>query len=225
MGYWDTTADRTQGTYTPDQFEAAAYRLVAEQVLYAADLKSRVHYALVEQFERDFKQALSAMGIGLHVNRQLRYACALAQHMKAAPATTEQTLFALVLRKIYDESARVGQLSDEGEVTCDLVELDEKYKLATRREMPVGGRLDDLLRTMKRWGIARASREDSLGQPDVGDQPYLVMIRPAIADILGEGALLRLALFSESGGKPDLLDEDGRNDADDIDNAVEGEPL
>jgi hypothetical protein len=197
-GYWESVADRTQGIYLEEQFETAAYRLVSEQVLYAADSRSRIAYSLVEQFEREFKPALAPLGIKLVVNRQLRYACALPTHAKASVATTDQTLLALVLRLIYDESARIGQLNDEGEVTCDLVELDEKYLRATGRLMPAGGRLEEGMRTMRRWGIVRVSREDLSAASTGVEQPYVVLIRPAIADVLGESALLRLALFTNS---------------------------
>lgn len=180
---WETLADRTPGLYTPDQFEAAAYRLVTEQVLYAADIRSRVAYSLIEQYEREFKPVLAPLGVKLQVNRQLRYACALPTHAKLSLATTEQTLLALVLRLIYDESARIGQINDDAEVACDLVELEEKYRLATHRELPGGGRLDDAIRTMRRWGIARVSREDASLDASKVDQPYIILIRPAIADV------------------------------------------
>lgn len=195
---WESLAERSQGVYTTDQFESAAYRLVSEQVLYAADLRSRVAYALVEQYEREFRATLAPLGIKVQVNRQLRYACAIPLHAKASVATKEQTLLALVLRKIYDEYARVGEINDDGEVLCDLVELTEKYALSTKLELPTAGRLEDAMRTMKRWGIARAVRDDADVEIDGVDQPFVVAIRPGIADVLGETALQRLALFSEA---------------------------
>ncbi|MOA64508.1 hypothetical protein D3C78_1905810 [compost metagenome] len=49
---------------------------------------------------------------------------------------------------------------------------------------------------MKRWGIAKKSEDQGLddGEDMVG-QPYAVVIRPAIADVLGEAALARLVQF------------------------------
>ena len=80
---------------------------------------------------------------------------------KVQHSTVAQTLLALVLRKIYDESANGGHLDDDGEVQCDLVELGEKYRLATQRDLPGKGELDALLGVLKRWGIARKSFEDA----------------------------------------------------------------
>lgn len=194
--YWESLASRTDGQHTSEELEMAAYRLAVEQVLYYADRHSRTAYWMVERYERDFRQALAPLGIDVQVNRQLRYAYALPKHAKTSIASIAQTVFALVLRAIYDESASSGQLTDDGEVFCDLVELSEKYRLMSGKDLPTKGKLDALMETMKRWGIARKSGEHSLDDgDDLVGQPYAVIIRPAIADVLGEAALTRLVQF------------------------------
>lgn len=194
--YWESLASRTDGQHTSEELEMAAYRLAVEQVLYYADRHSRTAYWMVERYERDFRQALSPLGIDVQVNRQLRYAYALPKHAKAGAASIAQSVFALVLRAIYDESASSGQLTDDGEVACDLVELAEKYRLMSGKELPTKGKLDALMETMKRWGIARKSEDHGLDDgDDLAGQPYAVIIRPAIADVLGEAALARLVQF------------------------------
>lgn len=213
--YWDSLAARTDGQHTPEEFESAAYRLVVEQVIYFADRHSRATYWLIERFERDFRDALSPLGITIEVNRQLRYAYAKPQHAKTGTASVAQTLLALVLRAIYDESARLGQFTDDGEVICDLIELEEKYRLMTDRDFPSRGEFSSLMRTMKRWGIAKKS-DDILEQSGDSDltQPYAIVIRPAIADILGETALLRLAQWIET--TPEVSDEVGEPTEDEV---------
>lgn len=194
--YWESLASRTDGQHTSEELEMAAYRLAVEQVLYYADRHSRTAYWMVERYEREFRQALAPLGIDVQVNRQLRYAYALPKHAKAGAASIAQTVFALVLRAIYDESASTGQLTDDGEVVCDLVELAEKYRLMSGKDLPTKGKLDALMETMKRWGIARKLEDHGLDEDDdtIG-QPYAVIIRPAIADVLGEAALARLLQF------------------------------
>jgi hypothetical protein len=212
--YWETLASREDSTNTQEEFETAAYRLAAEQVLYYADKHSRVAYWLVERYERDFKQVLIPFGIRLLVNRQMRYACAIPEHAKAGTATVQQTVLALVLRKIYDESARLGQLNDDGEVICDLVELEEKYRLETHRELPRKSELDALLGMLKRWGLARTSSEQAGmdGEYGPGTQPYVVVIRPAIVEVLGEVALQRLSQWSDFAAA-DPMQENAVDDA------------
>jgi hypothetical protein len=213
--YWENIADKSDKQYIAEEFQSTASRLLAEQVLYYADRQSRMAYGMVERFEREFKHVLSLVGSGLIVNRQLRYACATPDNGKAGTANTAQTLLALVLRKIYDEQARTGQLNDDGEVICDLVELEEKYRLSTsgKRELPGRGELENLVKTLKRWGIVRKMDEQEFTDAAAGsDQPYVLAIRPAIVDLLGETAISRLAQFTQSfePARDSSDDEDGQ---------------
>jgi hypothetical protein len=203
--YWQNLAAQSNGHYTQDDFESAAYRLVMEQVIYYADRHSRSSYWLIERYERHFKDVLAPLGINLEVNREKRYVFAKPQHAKAGTATVAQTLLALVLRTIYDESARQGQFTDDGEVICDLLELEEKYRLMTGREPPGKGEFPSLMRSMKRWGIAKKAEE---GNVESELQPHVIIIRPAIVDILGETALLRLAQWKESDPEVDILESE-----------------
>lgn len=197
--YWETVATRTDGQNTAEEFEAAAYRLISEQVLYHADKHSRVAYWLVERYTKEFDSALDPLGIDVKVNALLRYVYARPRHAKAGTASVTQTLLALVLRSLYDESVHAGQLNENGEVLCDLEELDEKYRLATGRELPSKMEFDAILRQFKRWGIAKNADEQSIEEMDgeTDSQGYL-LIRPAIVDVLGETALQRLGHWAQS---------------------------
>jgi hypothetical protein len=192
---WEDLASRLDGVYTVEDFETAAYRLVAEQVIYHSDRSSRVTYAILDLYEREFAKVLAPLGVSLSINRQLRYVTALPRHAKAGTATVAQTLFALVLRGLYDEGVRAGGLTEDGEVLCDYIELQEKFHLMTGRDLPTRGELDTLLRSAKRWGIARRLEDDDSGHltPLQEQSAGGVAIRPAIVDVLGETALLRLA--------------------------------
>ena len=157
-------------------------------------------YAVVDLYEREFVKVLAPLGVALSINRQLRYATALPQHAKAGTATVAQTLFALVLRGLYDEGVRAGGLTEDGEVMCDYVELQEKFRLMTGRDLPTRGELDALLRTVKRWGIARRLEDDDGGSlsPLQEQSAGGLAIRPAIVDVLGETALMRLAQWGSA---------------------------
>lgn len=216
--YWDTLAARSQGLYIPAEFELASYRLISEQVLYHSDRHSRNAYHLIEGYERDIRTALRPLGVDVQVNRELRYAYAVPLHGKSGTASTNQTLFALVLRNIYDEAARNADTNDDGEVVCDLVELEEKFRMMTGRTLPGKSELRDLLRTARRWGIARVvgGADEEVVDVDLHGQDYAIMIRHAVTVVLGEAALSRLAGWALP-GSPD--DEDGEDDPnnDDVD--------
>lgn len=212
--YWENVASRSDGQHTEADLEIAVYRLVSEQVLYHADRSNRNSYYAVERFEREMRIALSPLGIEVGVNRNLRYVYTIPKHGKAGAASAAQTVFALVLRQIYDERIRLGDLNDDGEVFCGLVELGEKYRLLVGRDLPGRADLDSLMRTTKRWGIARKENEASIRMPesDMEGQPYLVVIRPAIVDVLGEAALMRLALWTKaSASSPNEVESDINN--------------
>lgn len=190
--YWADLASRLDGIYEAEDFETAAYRLVSEQVLYHSDRNSRTSYGIVEHYEKEFHKVLAPLGIVLHVNRQIRYAVALPEHARQSSATVSQTLFVLVLRGLYEKGARGGDLTEEGsEFMVGFVELQEHYRIMTGRELPPRAELESLLRQARRWGIARKIDEDSHDFLNDNLQGGIA-IRPAIVEVLGEQALIRL---------------------------------
>jgi hypothetical protein len=200
MNRWQRLVEGGDCLYTVEDFEAAAYRLVAEQVLYYSDARARNAYRLVDQYELELRPVLELLGVDFKVNRQFRYAAAVPQHAKVGGASQDETLFALLLRKIYDEGLNRGDMTDEGEVHCDLVDLSERFRQETGRSMPEKGRLDLLMKSAKRWGIARMLDDEEEGPATAPEvlQPYVVAIRPAIADVLGENALVKLAIWRDA---------------------------
>lgn len=195
--HWDNLSAATDGLITPQDFESAAYRLVAEQCLYYSDQRSRTAYGIVERYEKEMAKVLAPLGITLKVNRVGHYAVAIPIHAKAVPASAAQTLFALVLRGIFESMATAGYISEVGEVHVDLYDLHDKYRLMTGKEFPAVGEFHKLMRTMQRWGIARKLSEDeaSVAGGTDGDG---IAIRPGILEVLGETALRRLAMLHEA---------------------------
>lgn len=197
--YWETAASRTDGQHTAEEFEAAAYRLVTEQVLYHSDKHSRIAYYLVERYTKEFEHVLEPLGIVLDVNPLLRYVFAKPKHQKSGTASVSLTLIALVLRTLYDESARIGQQNDNGEVFCELIELDEKYKLSTGRELPSKVEFNSVLKQLRRCGLVRMADEQSLEEFDgEADSQSYILIRPAIVEVLGETTLQRLGHWAQT---------------------------
>lgn len=213
MSYWELIASRTDGQYTTEEFESAAYRLVSEQVIYHSDKHSRVAYGLIERFSRHFETALEPLGIDIQVNSLLRYVYAKPRHGKAGSASVNQTLLALVLRSLYDEAIRSGQVNDNGEALCDLIELDEKYRLATGRELPSRAEFDAIIKQFRRWGIVKVADENSTDELDSdADLNLYIMIRPAIFEILGDSALQRLGSWSQNKTAQDIVNKEQESD-------------
>lgn len=184
---WNTLSQLSNGTYAVADFERAAYRLVTEQVLYASDRGARAAYHLVEDHFDDYVAALAPLGMRLERNAHYRYVVALPAHGEGTPVSLQETLLLLVLRQRYDEAARQGQIEEQGEVIVELPELQEAYQALVARPMPEVGALRELVRTAKRWGVARLVESEA---DDV--QPFHLRVRPAIVEIVGETWLQRL---------------------------------
>ena len=188
---WTTLSQASNGLYTVEDFERAAYRLVSEQVLYASDRGTRSAYRLVEAHLDDFAAVLAPLGVRLARNPHYRYIVALADHAEGAAVSLDETLLLLVLRQRYDLAIREGRIEEQGEVLVELPELQEAYPALIGRPMPEVGSLRALARTLKRWGLARLVESE----PD-DPQPFHLEIRPAIVDIVGEQWLQRLDQFN-----------------------------
>lgn len=184
---WATLSQMSNGVYAVQDFERAAYRLVTEQVLYASDRLARTTYHLIEDHFDDFVAALAPLGMRVERNAHYRYVVALPTHGEGSQVSIEETLLLLVLRQRYDEAMRQGQIEEQGEVLVELPDLQEAYPALSGRSMPEAGALRTLARTLRRWGVCR------LVESEAGDaQPFHLMVRPAIVDIVGEQWLHRL---------------------------------
>jgi len=208
---WNTLSQQSNGMYAVADFERAAYRLVTEQVLYASDARSRSAYHLVEAYLEDFASALDPLGIRLERNAHHRYVVALPKHGEGTPVRLDETLLLLVLRQRYDEGMKQGLVEELGEVVVELPDLQEAWPALTGRPMPEVGALRTLAATARRWGVCRLVE----GEPDEL-QPFHLVVRPAIVDIVGEQWLHRLDQQNLGGEGPDP-DPDGEGDADTLD--------
>lgn len=197
---WAHLSQLSGDLYIPQDFERAAYRLVTEQVLYSSDRMSKNAYHLVETYFNDFAAALESLGIRLERNAHYRYVVALPTHGEGTAVSLEQTLLILVLRHRYDAAMRQGQIEDQGEVIVELPELQEAYQAMTGRPMPVLGPLRETLRMLRRWAVCKTID----CEPD-DPQPFRIVVRPAIVEIVGAQWLQRLDQHNRD-------DEDGGNE-------------
>jgi hypothetical protein len=212
--HWENYIVRNNSDNTAEELTTAALRLATEQVIYYSDMRNRGVYWAIAGNEHEMRRVLDPLGLDLTIDPNLRFACAVPRFAKTGPATVNQSMLALVLRMIYDSYAQLGQMNDYGEVECDIVELEEKYRLLTGRELPSRGELTTLLHTLNRWGIARRHTDDDevpVKDIDFGSQPYIITIRPAITVLLGEATLQRLVLWKTQGAGVSIRDETPEN--------------
>lgn len=209
---WATLSQLSGGMYVPQDFERAAYRLVTEQVLYSSDRTARNAYHLVETYLADFAAALEPLGMRLERNAHYRYVVALPTHGDGTPISLEQTLLILVLRQRYDAAMRLGQIEDLGEVIVELPDLQEAHSALTGRPMPEVGALREALRALRRWSVCRIAD----CEPD-DPQPFRIVVRPAIVEIVGAQWLQRLDQHTLDDAGDDAADERGDDERGDDD--------
>ena len=83
---------------------------------------------------------------------------------------------------------QLAEISD-GEAFISLEELERAYKEWLSRELPERSTLRELVNALKRYGFLKV--------PDAEDgQPFKIVIRPGIVELLGETALHQLAAHS-----------------------------
>lgn len=190
MADWERLSEQSQGLYQPSDFKAAAYRLLSEQAVYAADRGTKTHYELIVRHLGTYRALLDQIGLHLHHNHFHSYLVAIPDVSVAPRMRLIETRLALVLRRLYDDCAHATELV-AGEAFVELEELERAFKDLLKRDLPDRGDLRALIADLKRYGIARIEDADD-------DQPFKVVVRPAIVDVLGESALLQLAAYAPS---------------------------
>ena len=189
MSHWERLAAQQQ-TYAESDYQKAAYRLVMEQVLYAADPRSRIAYELIIKHRKDYDALLAQLGMTIVHNPHMGYVVATPNQYVADKMRLSETRLALVLRRLYDDKMHATEIV-AGEAFIDMIELERAYKDLLDRELPATAVLNEQLQAMKRYGIARLE--------DTNDEQRLqVVIRPGIVDVLGETALLQLAAHANA---------------------------
>lgn len=176
---WQTASERSGGLQLPQDYERAAYRLITQQVLTAADASTRRDYHLVADHIGDFEEALAPLAVTLRHNAQFEYVVAIPrQVLRQRSASKATTLLVLVLAELYHRVRIDGQEDDFGQAAIELPDLQEAYQARTGREFPPTTELRAQLGELERWGVAK--RQDLPGDL----QPFRLLVHPAIADLV-----------------------------------------
>ncbi|WP_130617952.1 DUF4194 domain-containing protein [Dyella amyloliquefaciens] len=198
MANWERLAEQNPH-YVAGDYESAGYRLLLEQVLYASDRRSRTAYDLVVKHLGAYRELLGQLGVSILHNAHMSYLVALPNQAVAEKMRLSETRLALVLRRLYDDKMHATEVV-AGEAFIDLIELERSFKELLGRELPDQASLRDQVDALKRYGIVR--REDT-----EDEQPFVIVIRPGIVDVLGETALLQLAAYATA------IDEEDASEA------------
>lgn len=182
---WRRIADNSNGRATVAELEAAAHRLEASQILYAADRMSRAAYELIVAYLSAFEAAFDPLGRSLHHRPRAGYVVLKSRHRVGPRLGLDETRAGVVLRRVYDDKMVRADI-EGGQIVCDVEEMQRGWTEWLGREWTFRkGELDDLLRSLRRMGIVKLMPDD--------DQRFV--IRPGIEDVMGEDVLHQLAVY------------------------------
>lgn len=186
---WTSLAENSD-LYEVQDFESAAYQLMAAQVLYEFENPQRVAYTLIIRYRNEFKEAFRLFGMDLVFDDAARYVAAVpdrGNRRSVLPLAESQLV--LVLRKLYHELASRGALEEGAIAIVTIDELLSAFQAATRRDLPATGReIAALIDQMHRFGIAKQVKCE-----DEGVQPFDVAILPGIQTLVNEATLMKLS--------------------------------
>lgn len=192
---WDSLAARPGSPYTAADFSAAAYALMAQQVLYGSERLQTVPYRIVTEHLSAYQALFQMFGMDVqHVSSEdFVAAVPLAERRTELPL--DVTLMVLTLRSLFHIRSSRGE-TDAGRAVVTIEEIREEHQRLTGRELSAeGGELRNLLDQTKRMGMAKTVEAD----PN-SDQPYDVAILPGIARLVNEAVVSRLAAHYQSRG-------------------------
>jgi len=173
------------------EFQQTANFVLANQFVSAFKHGQRKHYLLVESYHDYFSNVFDALGMKLYVNENERLAGVLPVQREAfVRLKTDETLFLLVLRQIYEEKVENFEV-DNGFVATNTHTILDRYVQLVKREIPTETRFKDILSLFSRHGViirGKTYDEDS--------KNMIINITPVVRLIVTEAYLRQLESFN-----------------------------
>lgn len=178
------------------EFQQTANFILANQFASAYKHGQRKHYLLIESYQEYFERLFDALGMTLYINENERLAGVLPIQKEAfVRLKTDETLFLLVLRQIYEEKIENFEV-DNGFVATNTHTILDRFVQLVKREIPNETRFKDILALFSRHGIiirGKSYEEDS--------KILMINITPVVRLIVTEAYLRQLESFN--GTDPD----------------------
>jgi Domain of unknown function (DUF4194) len=193
---WTAVAERSEGLYTVDLCKQAFHQLLTHQCLYRRFQHQVSAYRLISANRPEFEEAVELAGYRLYFKDNYEFCYIVPDVAKHTLLDLQQTIFLLVLRRLYHEHGSIGDLTTEGDAVVTAAELATTYMEMCGRPLEKGqGAIKALIKTAWTNGLAR-----DIEAADDDPQPFAVAILPGIAEVLSEhtvgrfGASLKASL-------------------------------
>ncbi|AEF54771.1 MULTISPECIES: DUF4194 domain-containing protein [Marinomonas] len=185
------------------EFQQTANYVIANQFASAYKHGQRKHYLLLESYQEYFDRLFDALGMKLYINENERLAGVLPVQREAfVRLKTDETLFLLVLRQIYEEKIENFEV-DNGFVATNTHTILDRFVHLVKREIPSETRFKDILSLFSRHGViirGKTYEEDSKNQ--------IINITPVVRLIVTEAYLRQLESFNGTDPDEDDIESD-----------------
>jgi hypothetical protein len=182
----------------PQEFQQAANYLLSHQFVSAFKHGQRKYFLLIEAYQHYFSNVFDALGMKLYVNENERLLGLLPVEREAfIRLKTDETLFLLILRQIYEEKIENFEV-DNGFVATNTHAILERYVQLVKREIPTETRFKDILTLLSRHGVlirGKAYEEDS--------KNLAIHVTPVVRLVVTEAYLRQLESFNGSDPEQD----------------------
>lgn len=184
---WNAVSDRSEGLYTVEMCKQAFQQLLTHQCLYRRFQNQVSAYRLISANRPEFEEAVELAGYRLYFKDRHEFCCIVPDVAKHTLLDLQQTVFLLVLRRLYHEHANVGNLTPDGDAVVTAAELAVTYMEMCGKTLEKGqGVIKALIKTAWSNGLAR-----DIEAADDDPQPFAVAILPGIAEVLSEHTVAR----------------------------------
>jgi len=173
------------------EFQQTANYLLAHQFVSAYKHGQRKYFLLIETYQSYFSTLFEALGMNLYVNENERLVGLLPVEREAfVKLRTDETLFLLVLRQMYEEKIENFEV-DNGFVATNTHAILDRYVHLVQREIPSETRFKDILTLLSRHGavIRGKAYEDE-------SRNVAIHITPVVRLIVTEAYLRQLESFN-----------------------------
>lgn len=185
------------------EFQHTANFVMANQFASAYKHGQRKHYLLLESYQEYFGHLFDALGMTFYINENERLAGILPVQKEAfVRLKTDETLFLLVLRQIYEEKIENFEV-DNGFVATDTRTVLNRFVQLVKRDVPNETRFKDILALLSRHGVlirGKSYEEDSKNQ--------MINITPVVRLIVTEAYLRQLESFNDTDPDEDDIEFD-----------------
>lgn len=176
--------DRRDDDVIRAAFQRASRDLIARQTIHHDDTGGGAStYKLIKDHRRYFESILcDGMGFELTISEKFGYVSlspgAIGTGTRRGRLRKDETIALFVLRLLWDEGMRGGNMDDYGRTETDSDELIDRFRLLARTDPPGKGDLWAMLRSFQNRGMVR------LGEEDAEEKVVPIKIMPTIQDIV-----------------------------------------